>query len=114
MSIIYRNITEYIPIGQENAISARKLADIFGISLRELRKQIEVLRSNGVLICSTCRRDGGGYYRPRNSDETAEYFRRQLSRIGHIWTALSPFKKYLNDLPIEGQVVLDELSRYQE
>lgn len=109
MKFIAPNLLDYIPVGAENAVSGRKLADICGCSERDVRKAIERLRCEGVLILSSCNRNRGGYYRPRDSTETAGYFKRQLSRISHIWAALSPFKRYLLGLPIEGQTVLDEL-----
>lgn len=109
MKFIAPNLLDYIPVGAENAVSGRKLADICGCSERDVRKAIERLRCEGVLILSSCNRNRGGYYRPRDSTETASYFKRQLSRISHIWAALSPFKKYLLELPVEGQTVLDGL-----
>ena len=109
MKFIARNLLDCIPVGAENAVSGRKLAGICGCSERDIRKAIERLRCEGVLILSSCNRNRGGYYRPRDSTETASYFKRQLSRISHIWAALSPFKRYLLGLPIEGQTVLDGL-----
>lgn len=111
MKVIF-NADEFIaaiPKGEENAVSNGKLACMFGCSEREVRRFIERLRRDGVLICSTYKSKGGGYYRPRDSTETAAYFGRQLSRIGHIWAALSPFKRYLKALPVAGQIALDEL-----
>lgn len=110
MKIIFdsKKFEEFIPMGKENAISGEKLARLMNCSERRVRKCIERLRRNRVLICSTYKSKGGGYYRPRDSTETAEHFRRQLSRIGNIWAALSPFKQYLKALPIEGQTALDE------
>ena len=109
MKFIAPNLLDYIPVGAENAVSGRKLADICGCSERDVRKSVERLRREGVLILSSCNRNRGGYYRPRDSTETASYFKRQLSRISHIWAALSPFKRFLAALPIEGQTALDEL-----
>lgn len=110
MKIVFKaeNFENIIPIGKENAVSGEKLAHSLNCSERRLRRCVERLRQNGVLICSTYRSRGGGYYRPRDSTEIAEYFNRQLSRIGHVWAALSPFKQYLKALPIEGQTALDK------
>ena len=104
-----KQLSEIIPIGSENAVSVHRLSNLCGCSEREIRRSVELMRRDGVLICSSHNRDGGGYYKPRDSSETTAYFKRQLSRIGHIWAALSPFKKYLAELPIEGQTVLDIL-----
>lgn len=105
-----KKFMDIIPTGKENAISGSKLACLLNCSERKVRKCIEYLRRDGVLICSTYDSKGGGYYIPRNSAETSEYFGRQLSRIGHIWAALSPFKRYLKTLPVPGQLALDELA----
>lgn len=112
MKVVFdiEKIVDFIPTGKENAISGQKLACLLNCSEREARRLVEHLRRDGVLICSTYRSKGGGYYRPCNSAETAEYFGRQLSRIGHIWAALSPFKRYLKALPVPGQLALDELA----
>ena len=107
MKILMRQLSAIIPIGAENAVSVRRLANLCGCSEREIRRSVELLRRDGVLICSSHNRDGGGYFKPRDSTEISAYFKRQLSRIGHIWAALSPFKQYLAELPIEGQTALD-------
>lgn len=104
------NILDHIPTGKDNAISADDLASVQGCSKREIRHNIENLRREGVLICSSCKGIGGGYYLPLDSTETAEYFGRQLSRIGNIWRALQPFKKYLNEIPSYDQITLDDLA----
>lgn len=106
----YKKVEEFIPIGKENAVNGENLARLMNCSERRVRKCVEHMRRNGVLICSTYRSKGGGYYRPRDSSKTADYFERQLSRIGHIWAALSPFKRYLKSLPVPGQLALDELA----
>lgn len=106
----FKKFEVILPVGEENAVNSEKLARSLNCSERRLRRCIEQLRRNGVLICSTYRSRGGGYYRPRDSTETAAYFGRQLSRIGSIWKALSPFKQYLKALPVPGQLLLDELA----
>lgn len=110
MILMLHDIAELIPTGAANAISSRDLANKCGCSEREIRHAVEDLRRNGVLICSSYRSNGGGYYRPRDSEEIDDYFKRQLSRIGNIWRALQPFKRYLHTLPLQGQLALDELT----
>lgn len=102
-------ILDKIPTGERNAVKAGELASVLGLSERETRRKIEMLRRDGVLICSTYNAKGGGYYRPESISEMEQYFTRQMSRMGHIWAALRPFKKYLKTVPIEGQTVLDEI-----
>lgn len=109
MRLVFKDaILKNMPTGAENAIPACQLADKCSCTLRELRSAIELLRRDGILICSRCD-NRGGYYFPRDGDETAKYFMRQLSRIGHIWAALTPFKRYLQEIPLEGQLELTEL-----
>lgn len=110
MTILFKCYETIVPHGTANAISATRLAELCGCTTREIRRAVELLRRQGVLICSSCDGKGGGYYLPENDKETAAYLGRQLSRIGNIWAALRPFKEHLRGLPIDGQLALDELA----
>lgn len=54
---------EDIGLGIENAVTRAELMIITGQSDRVIRSQIQKLRESGVLICSSCSREG--YFRPR-------------------------------------------------
>ena len=46
------NITDYIPVGKENAIPRHELARVLGLTDRACRKEIELARDRGELICN--------------------------------------------------------------
>ena len=71
-------IYDILPTGKENAISATVLTDLIGCKdTRELRLMIASERDAGQWICSST---SGGYYKPKNRAEIAEYYRMMTSR----------------------------------
>ena len=55
------NIEEYIPFGQKNAISRKRLSGMTGLPDRQNRKMIEIARRTVPIINL---QDGNGYFRP--------------------------------------------------
>ena len=55
-------LTDHVPCGQADAISANDLSDLLEMDRRELRKIIEKSRRAGILICG----DNHGYYFPES------------------------------------------------
>lgn len=55
------NIVEYIPYGQANAITRRRLCRLTGLPDREVRELIGVARNKTAIINL---QNGGGYFRP--------------------------------------------------
>lgn len=53
------NITDYIPIGHENAISRKSLCAATGLKDRVVRNLIEEARRNTIIISNN---DGSGYW----------------------------------------------------
>ena len=80
-------LTAVIPAGRAEAVSMTYLASIFGISKRELRKNIEDARKAGNLICSCDR----GYFMPETMTEIKEYAKRTKARIRTGGQCLVPF-----------------------
>ena len=78
-----KTIYEMLPTGKENAISATALAGLTGCKdTRELRQIIASERDAGQWICSST---SGGYYKPKDRLEIAEYERMMRSRsIGNF------------------------------
>ncbi len=67
------NIVNLLPAGKENAVPAKYLVGVTGVSSkRELNHRIRAERLNGALILST-KANGGGYYRPKNRQEIQEF-----------------------------------------
>jgi len=76
-----------IPIGRAAALSMSYLANLLGISNRELRKEIESARRDGVLICSCDK----GYFMPETMTEIKEHAQRAKARIRTGGQCLAPF-----------------------
>lgn len=73
------NILDLIPYGKENAISRKRLADLYGGGEqgdRRARKAIEIARKENVIVNL---QDGSGYYRPL--DDEGEAVERQLRQV---------------------------------
>lgn len=74
-------ITDFIPIGRENAISMADLANCLGVTERTVRKHIETERRNGAVICSSLDEGGSGYFLPGNIEEVKEFVKLSEKRI---------------------------------
>lgn len=91
-------ITEFIPTGKANAITADELAVRTGLEKRAVRKAVLSARCNGVPICSTTSADGGnGYFLPLDKAEAVVYYREQTSRIKTGMRALSAVRRYIGE-----------------
>ena len=74
-------ITDFIPIGRENAISMADLANCLGVTERTVRKHIEAERRNGKVICSSTDEGVSGYFLPADIDEVREFVKLSEKRI---------------------------------
>ena len=85
-------LTDHIPKGQRNAISADELSSILvQEDKRDLRKHIENARRAGIPICG----DSHGYYFAASDEETAAYIRIVRSRIRTSCICLAPFLRMI-------------------
>lgn len=73
------SIVDFIPVGRENALSARQLAEMLDTQTRVVTRSIEAARRRGVPICARSDAEGG-YYRPRDADELSAYLARRNHR----------------------------------
>lgn len=88
-------ISEFIPLGQENAISMKELAKITNSDNRTVRLLVQRAREAGEPICSTCNCKQAGYYIPLSSDEAAIYLRQQQARIKTARKSLCGVLKFI-------------------
>lgn len=84
-----------IPVGKENAISKRKLCEIFNLDERIVRKYIAELRNqdngdNYIIISSSHRR---GYYKTDKLDEIEQFEKEVLNRGKHTFYPLVKVRK---------------------
>ena len=73
----YKDIISIISTGKENAKHGNEIAPLLGMDTRELRKHLEYLRRNGVVIVGDVR---SGYYFPANLYELESYVRQEEAR----------------------------------
>lgn len=88
-------IMNYIPRGQRNAIRMKDLAQLTGWKTREIRQAIFQARCDGELICSSCDKITGGYFRPETVKEVQAYKRLQESRIRSAAKAVRSARQFL-------------------
>lgn len=86
------NILDFIPSGEENAVSARDLAVLLHCHCRDITLSINYLRRKGAVICS-CQR---GYFKPVESAEVSRFVRTMHSRLKQIKIATLSAEKYLS------------------
>ncbi|MCM1008074.1 MAG: hypothetical protein NC485_09095 [Ruminococcus flavefaciens] len=82
-------ITEFIPIGQKNAITQDELSIRCGLPKREIRKQVHNARINGA----------SGYYIPESAVEAVPYIRMQQNRIRSAKAAVKSTKRFIKGEP---------------
>ena len=89
------NILDHLPLGEDNAITSRALANLCGYgTIRELQQDIERLRINGHVICSKGR-DGGGYYYHANEAELRAFYSTTHSRAVNTLRSLKSARQAL-------------------
>lgn len=91
------DIKEYIPTGIENAISRQRLAEITGMSDREVRREIHIARRDIPILNLS---DGNGYFIPdmNKKSEIAllkRWYKQENSRLKSIGWALTTARRTL-------------------
>lgn len=95
---VTRSLLEYIPVGRENAMPAKTLAQRAGYKdVRSLQADIHSLRVNGALILSTTT-PPGGYYISQDKQEAARFVRSMEGRRDQIGRAIQAAKQYAESL----------------
>ena len=93
-------IKELLLEGKENAQSGRDLANIAGLTLRELTAQIERERRAGAPICAHSGKNPG-YYLAASADELQEYCNALEHRAGELNKTRAACLDTLDTLPTE-------------
>lgn len=89
------NIVNYIPIGQENAITREALSIRTGLTDRAIRELIAQARRDTAIINN---QDGKGYYRPSGQEEIERYIKQESARAKSIFWCLRGAKKALKEV----------------
>ena len=94
-------------VGRDLANSRHWIAMNTGMSDRWVRRMIEELRCDGVLICN--RQDGNGYYIAENTFDILRQYRQDMDRAMSILKRMKAFRKALKGEKIAGQISIDDL-----
>lgn len=86
------DVLAHLMFGKDNAISRTELSIKTGLSDRQVRRSIEILRRD-YLICND--QDGKGYYRPRDTKEIRRYFKQEDARAKAILRRLKLARQVL-------------------
>ena len=85
-------LTDYLSVGEENAVTAKQLAKYLGWNDRDVTIHINALRKQGVLICSNTQ---SGFWLPADDRDVAEFIRQMKGRIKDMQRATKPAIEYL-------------------
>lgn len=90
-------ITDYIPIGHNNAVSRQYLANVTGMKDRDIRDAIHDARRDTVII-----NVGNGYYRPDPKDaqdmsDLKAYEKQETHRLKSIGWALKATRRMIRE-----------------
>ncbi len=87
--------------GHDNAITANELSVIYDKNKRDVRRSIEKLRNNGVVIINN--QDGQGYYQPTDEDiiRVKQHYLQEKSRADSILAPLGAERAWLLERGVE-------------
>jgi biotin operon repressor len=87
-------LIDFIPKGRENAMTGKELSQMLDRPNRQIRFEIERLRRDGVVICSSSRGQNKGYYIPENEQEKEEFLAQYESYIKQMRRTLYEMRNY--------------------
>lgn len=79
-------------LGAERAITSKIMESLFNMKGKELRNLVNVLRQEGVPICS----DGNGYYYAKDEQEIRTTIKHMKNRIAGISAAINGLQQCLS------------------
>ena len=86
-------LTDYLSVGEENAITAKDLAKYLGWTERDITITVNALRKQGTLICSNTQ---SGFWLPADDRDIEQFVRGMQGRIKDMQKAMKPAIEYLN------------------
>ena len=87
-------LTDYLSVGEENAITCKQLSKYLGLSERDITMQINALRKKGELICSNTQ---SGFWLPADDRDIEQFVRGMQGRIKDMQKAMKPAIEYLKN-----------------
>lgn len=101
------NVTDFIGIGKENAVTRGELVAILNLPDRQIRKLIQEARDRGEIIINA--QDGAGYYKSDDEGELKRQYLTNQNRAMSILRQQKHIRKKLLALAADGQVSLEDL-----
>jgi len=95
-------ITELLNTGRENARTGQELADVLGISIRDVTIAIARERRDGAPICAATGRPQG-YYLAADAEELETYCNRLKGRAIEVFKTRQALIRVLRALADKGQ-----------
>lgn len=102
---VYQSILSCFKYGRANAIHLHNLQRYSGLDNRRLRKIIELIRRDGVCVCS----DEAGYYLPETAAELEKYIKRVERTAKSTFFTLETAKHELAKMDTVEQMTIDEV-----
>lgn len=88
-------VADLINEGKDNAITLTELVIKTGLTERQVRKAIEIIRCE---CCVINNQDGKGYYIASNKSEAERYLKQEEARARTIFRRLRGTRKYLEKI----------------
>ena len=85
-------LTDFLSVGEENAITAKDLARLLGWNERDVTLTANALRKQGELICSNTQ---SGFWLPADDRDIEQFVRGMQGRIKDMQRATKPAIEYL-------------------
>lgn len=100
------NITNYIPVGKENAVTRAQLCAITGLHDRAVRKLIEIARIEGAIIINE--QDGAGYYISDDPKDIRRQMATNRNRAISILRQQKYLRRKLEEINSVSQITIEE------
>lgn len=102
---VYQSVLSCFKYGRANAIHMKDLQRYSGLDNRRLRKVIELIRRDGVCVCS----DEAGYYLPETAAELEKYIKRVERTAKSTFFTLKTARTELAKMNNAEQISVDEI-----
>lgn len=97
---IYKTLKQLGARGKNKAVTGRELSKILGISLRQVKKYVEIERRKHFICSQTD--NGGGYFRPATISELLAFERNQTTLIERHALTLRLVRRFKKRMKREG------------
>ncbi len=84
-------ITDYLSVGEENAVNCKQLAKYLGFNERDVTVCINIARKQGEFICSGI----NGFWLPADDSDIVRFVSMMNNRIKDMQKAMKPAVEYL-------------------